>query len=110
MSNNYVKETIGEFKDGPRREQVVRVYHKDHLLLNREQVDNATKSILSKLKPNQTLMVKAMTEYNYRTMMNMGEEQINWKEDEEYLKGSKNPHAKPLKEVYFIDFYIMTNY
>ncbi len=108
--SNFVKETVGNFKDGPRHEQVIRVYHKNHLLLNREQVDRATMDILNKLKSNQTLMIKAMTEYNYRTMMQMGQDKINWKEDEEYLRGSKNPHAKPLQEVYFVDFYIMTNY
>ena len=107
--SNYKVETIVNRKLGNASEKVIRIYQKDKKLLNREQILRLSEKIRSRMTGNQTYMSRIMTEYGKRTLKGLDEDDENFIDNEEYLKGSTNEGAKSYKKIFYIDYHLKTN-
>ena len=102
-------EVIKEIKRKLGEEKVVRVYYDNKQHLKDKKIIELSKSIKSKLKPNEKFMIRAMTEYGVRTLKGLNEDDIKFQSAEEYLEGTSNPEAKEYRQIFYIDVYTVKN-
>ena len=89
-----------------RKERIIRVYNADKKALDKTKiVDYVTKAMKAK-KANQSVMLRIFTDAGWRTIKKLYNDTINWMDEEEYLRDTKNPNARPYKEVFFMDVHM----
>jgi exopolysaccharide biosynthesis predicted pyruvyltransferase EpsI len=121
MSLNNIGDTINLFgytnklvasntnKKKTRKERIIRVFNADRNVMDKNKiVDYVSKGMKAK-KENQSIMLRIFTDAGWRTIKKLYDDTINWMEEEDYLRETKNPNARPYKEVYFMDVHMTEN-
>jgi exopolysaccharide biosynthesis predicted pyruvyltransferase EpsI len=96
-------------KNKTRKERIIRVFNADKKVMDKNKIiDYVSKGMRAK-KDNQSVMLRIFTDAGWRTIKKLYNDTINWLEEEEYLRDTKNPNARPYKEVYFMDVHMTEN-
>ncbi len=105
----FIKKVIFEENRKFSSQKTTRIYHKDRKYLTNATVRTFYKKLKEGLKPNETLMIRAMTEFGPRTLLGFDDGDIKFQSTEEYLDGTSNPEAKAYKRISYIDAYVVKN-
>lgn len=121
MSLNNIGDTVNLFgytnklvaantnKKKTRKERIIRVYNADKNVMDKNKIiDYVSKGMKAK-KNNQSIMLRIFTDAGWRTIKKLYNDTINWMEEEDYLRESKNPNGRPYKEVFFMDVHMTEN-
>ena len=96
-------------KSNTRKERIVRVYNQNKHVLDKNKIIDYVKLAMAKKRQNQSVMLRIYTDAGWRTIKSLSDDFINWLEEEEYLRNTKNPNARPYKEIFFMDYHIFDN-
>ena len=96
-------------KKKTRRERIIRVYNADRNVMDKNKIIDYVSKAINAKKENQSVMLRIFTDAGWRTIKKLYNDTINWMEEEDYLRESKNPNARPYKEVFFMDVHMTEN-
>lgn len=96
-------------KTNTRKERIVRVYNENRNVMDKNKIVDYVKSAMAKKRQNQSVMLRIFTDAGWRTIKQLNNDSINWQDEEEYLSMTKNPEARPYKQVFFLDYHAFDN-
>ena len=107
--SGYVNDVISNKVSGNMKEKIVRIYTEDKKAINRDKMLSYLNKIMAKKKQNQNFIIRLYTDRGWRSIKKISSDTINWDDEEEYLRNRHEGSGEAFKEVYFVDFYTMTN-
>jgi hypothetical protein len=91
------------------REKIVRIYNQDKKAINRDKMVEYLTHIMSRKKENDNFRIRLYTDRGWISVKGLQSDNVNWDNEEEYLKNRKDGSGTAFKEVYFVDMYYNTN-
>jgi hypothetical protein len=107
--SGYVNRIMSDKTLGNMREKIVRIYNEDKKALNREKMIEYLTNVMDRKKGNSNIRIRLYTDRGWISVKGLQSDNINWDDEEEYLKNRKDGSGKAFKEVYFVDFYLNSN-
>ena len=107
--SGYVNRIMSDKTLGNMREKIVRIYNEDKKALNREKMIEYLTNVMDRKKENSNIRIRLYTDRGWISVKGLQSDNINWDDEEEYLKNRKDGSGKAFKEVYFVDLYLNSN-
>lgn len=105
----YVNKVMSDKTLGTMREKIVRIYNQDKKAINREKMIEYLTNIMARKKENDNFRIRLYTDRGWISVKGLQSDNVNWDNEEEYLKNRKDGSGQAFKEVYFVDMYYNTN-
>jgi hypothetical protein len=107
--SGYVLETVGLNENEVRREKITRIYNENKKNLSRTKILSVVKDLVKTKKKGQKVVLRIYTDAGWRDIRTNDDGDFDWKDEEDYMRDTKNPNARPYKKVFFMDLHALTN-